>query len=126
LKRHQIGAWGEEIASQYLEAKGYKIRARNWRTREGEVDLVAQDGETIVFVEVKTRTTKDFGWPEESITPKKRRRLQLAALAYLIDQELPSDILWRIDVVAIDRTSAGTVERLEHYIDAVDGERDIS
>ena len=121
MKRHHIGAWGEEIASQYLEANGYQILARNWRTQEGEVDLVTQDGETIVFVEVKTRTSKDFGWPEESVTAVKRRRLQRAALAYLVDQNL-SDILWRIDVIAIDRTSSGTVERLEHYIDAVDGE----
>jgi putative endonuclease len=125
VKRHRIGAWGEKIASQYLEAKGYQIRARNWRTQEGEVDLVVQDGETIVFVEVKTRTSKDFGWPEESITLAKRRRLQRVALAYLVDQEL-SDILWRIDVVAIDRTSSGAVERLEHYIDAIDGDWETS
>jgi putative endonuclease len=125
VKRHQIGAWGEEIASQYLEARGYKIHARNWRTQKGEVDLVAQDGETIVFVEVKTRTSKEFGWPEESVTASKRRRLQRVALAYLVDQGL-SDVIWRIDVVAVDRNRSGGVERLEHYIDAVDGERDIS
>ena len=125
MKRHHIGAWGEEIASQYLEAKGYRILARNWRTQEGEVDLVAQDGETIVFVEVKTRTSKEFGWPEESITLTKRRRLQRSAMAYLSDQDL-IDILWRIDVIAIDCNYSGGVERLEHYIDAVDGERDIT
>jgi putative endonuclease len=125
MKRHRIGAWGEEIASQYLEAKGYQIRARNWRTQEGEVDLVAQDGETVVFVEVKTRTSKDFGWPEESVTVAKRRRLQRVAMAYLSDQDL-MDILWRIDVIAIDRNRSGGVDRLEHYIDAVDGERDIT
>jgi putative endonuclease len=89
------------------------------------VDLVAQDGETIVFVEVKTRTSKEFGWPEESVTASKRRRLQRVALAYLVDQGL-SDVIWRIDVVAVDRNRSGGVERLEHYIDAVDGERDIS
>lgn len=124
MKSHRIGAWGEEIASQYLEAKGYKILARNWRTQEGELDLVAQDGETVVFIEVKTRTTKDFGWPEESVTATKRRRLQRSAMAYLTDQGL-MDLLWRIDVIAIDRDQSGCVERLEHYIDAVDGERDI-
>ena len=125
MKRHHIGAWGEKIASQHLVAKGYQILARNWRTQEGEVDLVAQDGETVVFVEVKTRTSKDFGWPEESITAAKRRRLQRSALAYLSDQDL-MDVLWRIDVIAIDRNRSGGVERLEHYIDAVDGDRDIS
>jgi putative endonuclease len=125
MKRHHIGAWGEEIASQYLQTKGYRILARNWRTQEGEVDLVAQDGETVVFVEVKTRTSKEFGWPEESITVTKRRRLQRSALAYLSDQDL-MDIHWRIDVIAIDRNHSGGVERLEHYIDAVDGEWDIT
>jgi putative endonuclease len=125
MKRHRIGAWGEEIASQYLETKGYQILARNWRTQEGEVDLIAQDGDAVVFVEVKTRTSKDFGWPEESITAAKRRRLQRSAMVYLSDQDL-IDILWRIDVIAIDRNRSGGVERLEHYIDAVDGDRDIT
>jgi putative endonuclease len=120
MKHHHIGAWGEEIASQYLEDKGYQILARNWRTPEGEVDLVAQEGETLVFVEVKTRTGRDFGWPEDSITRTKMRRLQRSALLYLSDHEL-IDIMWRIDVIAIDRSRAGDVERLEHYIDAVDG-----
>ena len=125
MKAHRVGAWGEEVASQYLEAKGYQILARNWRTQEGELDLVAQDGETIVFVEVKTRTSKEFGWPEESITKTKRQRLQRSAMAYLMDHDLV-DILWRIDVIAVDRDRSGCVERLEHYIDAVDGERDIT
>jgi len=125
MKHHRIGAWGEEIASQYLETKGYQILARNWRTQEGEVDLIAQDGDAVVFVEVKTRTSKDFGWPEDSITQTKRRRLQRSAMAYLSDQDL-MDTHWRIDVIAIDRNRSGEVERLEHYIDAVDGERDIT
>lgn len=125
MKGHRIGAWGEEVASQYLEAKGYQILARNWRTQEGEVDLVAQEGETVVFVEVKTRTSKDFGWPEDSVTTTKQRRLQRSAMAYLMDQDL-IDVPWRIDVIAIDRNRSGGVERLEHYIDAVDGVRDIT
>ena len=125
MKGHRIGAWGEEVASQYLEAKGYQILARNWRTQEGEVDLVAQEGETVVFVEVKTRTSKDFGWPEDSVTTTKKRRLQRSAMAYLMDQDL-IDVPWRIDVIAIDRNRSGEVERLEHYIDAVNGEWDIA
>ena len=125
MKGHRIGAWGEEVASQYLEAKGYQILARNWRTQEGEVDLVAQEGETVVFVEVKTRTSKDFGWPEDSVTTTKQRRLQRSAMAYLMDQDL-IDVPWRIDVIAIDRNRSGEVERLEHYIDAVNGEWDIA
>jgi len=121
MRRRQIGEWGEAVALRHLESKGYCIHARNWRTPEGEVDIVAQDGETIVFVEVKTRTTHDFGWPEESITVTKSRRLQRAAWAYLQAHEM-LDAMWRIDVIAIDRSSSGAVERLEHYVNAVDGE----
>lgn len=121
MRRRQIGEWGEAVALRHLESKGYRIRVRNWRTPEGEVDIVAQDGDTIVFVEVKARTTRDFGWPEESITAAKRRRLQRAAWAYLQAHEMV-DAMWRIDVIAIDRSSSGTVERLEHYVSAVDGE----
>jgi len=121
MRRRQIGEWGEAVALRHLESKGYCIRARNWRTPEGEVDIVAQDGDTIVFVEVKARTTRDFGWPEESITVAKRRRLQRAAWAYLQAHEI-LDAMWRIDVIAIDRSSSGAVERLEHYVSAVDGE----
>ena len=121
MRRHQIGEWGEAVALRHLESKGYRIRAQNWRTPEGEVDIVAQDDETIVFVEVKTRTTHEFGWPEESITVAKRRRLQRAAWAYLQAHEM-LDVMWRIDVIAIDRSSSGAVERLDHYVDAVDDE----
>jgi len=125
MKRHQIGEWGEAVALRHLESKGYSIHARNWRTPEGEVDIVAQDDEMIVFVEVKTRTTHDFGWPEESITMTKRRHIQRAAWAYLQAHEM-LDVMWRIDVIAIDRSLSGDVERLEHYVDAIDGETGVS
>jgi len=121
MRRRQIGEWGEAVALRHLESTGYRIRARNWRTPEGEVDIVAEDGDTIVFVEVKARTTRNFGWPEESITSAKRRRLQRVAWAYLEAHEM-LDAIWRIDVIAIDRSSSGAVERLEHYVSAVDGE----
>ena len=124
MRRRQIGEWGEAVALRHLESKGYHIRVQNWRTPEGEVDIVAQEGDTIVFVEVKARTTRDFGWPEESITATKRRRLQRAAWAYLQAHEM-LDAMWRIDVIAIDRSSSGAVERLEHYVSAVDGEPDV-
>jgi putative endonuclease len=124
MSRRQIGAWGEERAMQHLQSQGYLILARNWRVPEGEVDLVAQDGDTIVFVEVKTRTTHEYGWPEDSITITKRRRLQRAAWLYLEAHDL-LDASWRIDVIAIDRTSSGDIKRLEHFVDAIDSEQDL-
>lgn len=121
MKRQETGAWGEEVAGRHLEAQGFVIRARNWHAPEGEIDLVAEEGDTIVFVEVKTRTGSDFGTPEDAITPTKRRRLQRAAWAYLLAHDL-LDAPWRIDVIAIEGSAAAGSPRLEHYRDAVDGD----
>jgi putative endonuclease len=113
LSRQELGRWGESIAADYLCDQGYKILARNARTPYGEIDLVAQqdseptpDSPTlqvmIVFVEVKTRTSKTFGYPEESVTHRKQINLVSASQHYL--QEHPElDIDWRIDVIAIER-----------------------
>ncbi len=121
MSRKALGDWGEDQAARHLEALGYLIRARKYRVLEGEVDLVAQDGDSLVFVEVKTRGRLTFGAPEESITAKKRRRLQIAAWAYL-DEHNQLDRDWRIDVIAIEGTPAGGVSRLDHYRNAVEGE----
>jgi len=105
----ELGKWGEQLAADFLIKQGYSIIARNARTPYGELDLVAQQlsehnlGEmTTVFVEVKTRSSQTFGYPEESITPSKQEHLISAALHYL--QEHPKlDQDWRIDVIAIER-----------------------
>lgn len=104
--RQELGRWGEAHAANYLQQQGYTVIARNVRTPYGEIDLIVQqvsEGETIaVFVEVKTRTSKTFGYPEEAITPRKRLNLVSAAQHYL--QEHPDmDMNWRIDVIAIER-----------------------
>ncbi|HOU41061.1 MAG TPA: YraN family protein, partial [Promineifilum sp.] len=78
--RRRLGNWGEGVAAVQLEAKGYAIVARNWRCAVGEIDLVARDGETLVFVEVKTRRGRAYGAPEEALTPRKAQKLlQLGA-----------------------------------------------
>ena len=105
----ELGKWGEKLAADFLVKQGYTIVARNVRSPYGEVDLIAQqpdksnpDGMTIVFVEVKTRRTQSYGFPEESITTSKQEHLISAALHYL--QEHPEfDQDWRIDVIAIER-----------------------
>lgn len=98
--KQRLGSWGENLAETYLKEKGLVPLGRNIRTRYGEVDLVMRDGETIVFIEVKTRTNLDFGTPEESITRKKRTRMIQTAEACM--QEHPEwGGYWRIDVLAV-------------------------
>jgi putative endonuclease len=121
MTRRGLGAWGEETAARYLIDKGFAIIERNWHAAHGELDLVAQDGETLVFVEVKARRRHDYGWPEEAVTPTKQRRLRKTAWAYLQAHEI-GDVDWRFDVVAIDRGPGGDVVRLEHYRNAIGAE----
>ena len=98
--RSQLGARGEEIAAAHLARAGLRVAARNFRTRRGEVDIVAEDGAPLVFVEVRTRRTASYGSPEESVTERKRQRIVLAAQQYLQEHGLESRP-WRVDVVAV-------------------------
>jgi len=98
LKR--LGDEGERRAALALESEGYTIVERNARAGRGELDIVARDGDSWVFVEVKTRRGDAQGAPEESVTPTKQARLMRAALAWLEDHGV-GDVSWRFDVVAI-------------------------
>jgi putative endonuclease len=120
VNRSQVAARGESLARRHLEGLGYRVEACNWRAPQGEIDLVASDGETLVFVEVKARTGRQFGEPEEAITRRKRRHLLETAQAYLEAHDR-LDAAWRIDVIAVDLAPSGAVLRLEHYQDAVCG-----
>ncbi len=81
--RQVLGAAGENLSAAWYEARGYRVVARNWRCREGELDLVMRYGATIVFCEVKTRTSLAFGSPFEAVTPVKQRRIRRLAAAWL-------------------------------------------
>ena len=85
--RQRLGAQGEQLAADWYVARGYRVVARNWRCREGELDLVvrAEDGD-LVFCEVKTRSSDRFGVPAEAVTPAKQRRLRMLAARYLAAQ----------------------------------------
>lgn len=120
LSSQQLGRWGENVAATHLESIGYKILSRNWRTRHGEIDLVAQIEETIAFVEVKTRRGKNFGLPEEALTDKKANRLTRLAQEYMVQHDL-DDVDWRIDLVAVELDQKGKLLRCEHIPNAVLG-----
>lgn len=104
-----LGAEGEERAAAWYRAAGYEVVARNWRCREGELDLVARRGRALVFVEVKTRRTDRFGLPAEAITRVKQRRLRALASRYLRETGERTGSL-RFDVVSI---LAGELEVIE-------------
>ncbi|MDR2382151.1 MAG: YraN family protein [Bifidobacteriaceae bacterium] len=112
--RRELGRYGEEVAASYLTACGWRIVARNWRCRHGEVDLVAQpDAETVVFVEVKTRSGDACGMGEEAVTPVKLARLRRLAALWL-EQEAARPLTQRIDVIAVN-TGGGRGRSLRHY-----------
>ena len=116
--RQALGRWGEAIAANFLENQGYLIIERNCRTPYGEIDLIAQDGTVLVFVEVKTRTSNAFGYPEESITSQKREHLISAAQAIL--QSMPNQPdSWRIDVIAIRKVKSVEQPEIVHFKNAV-------
>lgn len=101
--RQTVGRWGENIAADYLEKSGYHIIGRNTHMARGELDLVAQKDNLVIFVEVKTRTSSDYGFPEDAITPKKKKHLYEAAQLYLNNSLPDFNGDWRIDVVAVTK-----------------------
>ncbi len=98
-EHNDVGREGEALAANFLQQKGYEIVDRNWRYGPKEIDIVARDGDTMVFVEVKTRSTLAFELPQEAVTKKKMKNLVEAADAYLIQHNI--DIESRFDIVAV-------------------------
>lgn len=118
--RRRLGQWGENLAVRHLEAKGLALIERNWRCASGEIDVVARDGETVVFVEVKTRRGRGFGAPEEALTPHKAQKLMQLGQQYMADHNL-DDVNWRIDLVAVELDNSGLLLRCDHIANAVLG-----
>jgi putative endonuclease len=98
--RQIVGARGEKAAAQFLRRRGYKILLRNFRSGKAEVDIVARHKDCLVFVEVKTRETEEFGAPSEAVDRDKQRNLSKAALDYLRLLENPR-VRWRFDIVEV-------------------------
>jgi putative endonuclease len=115
--RQALGISGENLACAELQRRGYAILERRYRTRFGEIDIIARDGATIVFVEVKARLTDDFGGAAAAVTRWKQRRIAQMAVDYLARRSL-HDCPCRFDVVAIDVEEAGP--RVTVYPNAFD------
>lgn len=122
--RRARGALGERLAERHLAAAGYALVERNFRTRYGELDLVAADAQVLVFCEVKTRVEGSLRGPAsplEAIGPDKRRRLRLMAAQWLASRagdERPAPALLRFDAIGVTLTRAGGLARLEHVEEA--------
>jgi putative endonuclease len=119
MDRQKVGRLGEEAARKFLKKRGYRIRETGFRCHHGEIDIIAQQKDCLVFVEVRTKSNLDFGTPEESITKAKKEKLVASALTYTTThQNLPS--LWRIDVVAIELDDKGKTKRVELIENAIE------
>jgi putative endonuclease len=120
MSRKNTGILGERLAAEFLRERGYHVLETNYRCPEGEIDIVAQHGDSLVFIEVRTKQSKQFGTPEESITPVKKERLRQVAARYReAHDDLPEQ--WRIDVVVVE-LSRGKPTRIELIENAVGGE----
>jgi putative endonuclease len=112
--RQQYGHKSESAAVDFLQRNGYRILTRNYRTRLGEIDIIAKDGQTIVFVEVKARRSNRYGLAKAAVTPAKQRKISMVALQYLKEARL-ADTSARFDVVAIyNRNNSSRIEIIKN------------
>lgn len=109
----QTGRLGEQLASDYLKKKGYKIIGQNYQSRYAEIDLIARHKDVLVIVEVRTKIGEQFGSPEETLNNKKLQKVKTNAAAYATHAKWNK--LYRVDAVCIVLGKDKTVERIEHY-----------
>jgi putative endonuclease len=121
-RKRRFGDFGERVAASHLEAKGYTILERNFHRPEGEIDLIASRGRNLVFIEVKSRSSRVMGTPEDAVVdPRKQAHIRAAAAVYIQEHpEAPPE--HRIDVVAIELDHRGRVIRVEQVENAIEGD----
>jgi putative endonuclease len=117
MKKKELGKKGEELALRFLKKRGYRIIERNYVCKMGEMDIIAKERDTFVFIEVKTRTSTTFGPPQLAVNPKKQLQMSKIALHFLKEKNL-EDLKARFDVVAILLSPKG--EEIELIKDAFD------
>ncbi len=116
-QRIDLGQAGEKAAAAYLTEKGYRIIARNFSCKTGEIDIIAGDQETYVFIEVKTRQSSRFGAPAEAVTRQKQKQISRTALAFMSLHNL-ADVPARFDVISV--LSDGSEMKISHIVSAFD------
>ncbi|MBQ7472527.1 MAG: YraN family protein [Prevotella sp.] len=119
-EHNEIGKWGEEIAAEYLRKKGYVIKERDWRYKHRDIDLIAltEDMRTLVFVEVKTRSSQEVSSPEDAITRDKIKSIGYSANAYVKMNRIMSET--RFDIITVVGAREEGVPVVEHWEDAFD------
>ena len=113
-EHNELGKLGEQLAVDFLLEKGYEIKERNWRFQKAEIDIIAQLENVLAAVEVKTRSTDDFGDPQEFIKPKQKNLLITAMNEYVVSKDL--DVEVRFDIIGIIKNKQET--KIEHFEDA--------
>lgn len=113
-EHNELGKLGEEMAVTFLQKEGYEILATNWVFQKAEIDIIAKKGNVLAVVEVKTRSSTDFGLPQDAVKPKKIQLLVKAVNEYVIQQDL--DVEVRFDIAAISKN--GNRFKIEHLTDA--------
>jgi putative endonuclease len=125
-RKQAVGRRGEQLACEYLEKQGYEVLAKNVRTPYGEIDLITSLSEdkqetSIIFIEVKTRTTQSFGNPEDAISLRKKGHI-LASIEYFLQEHPELDKDWRIDVISIYLNKISENIEIKHFINAISAE----
>ena len=113
-EHNEVGKLGEQLAVEYLQKEGYEILETNWVFQKAEIDIIAKKSDIVAVVEVKTRSSIDFGLPQEFVTPKKIQLLVKAINEYIIFKDL--DVQVRFDIIAIQKDNNNY--KIEHFIDA--------
>lgn len=113
-EHNELGKKGEELAVEYLRENGYKILDRNWTFQKAEIDIIAEKDNILAIIEVKTRSSTDFGLPQDFVKPKKIQLLVKAVNAYINDREIDFEV--RFDIIAVQRN--GESFAIEHLTDA--------
>jgi putative endonuclease len=116
VRAYKLGKSGEDIAIEYLKRKKYKIVCKGFRFLRGEIDIIAYDGDALVFIEVKTRKNTQFSQPEESVTHAKRKQLRRVAQGYLLREHI-QDVECRFDVLSLSYDEFKGY-KVKHFVDA--------
>jgi|LADL02.1.fsa_nt_gi putative endonuclease len=117
MNRQELARWGEITAKGFLEKSNIQIIKQNYRTKNGEIDLIGLDNDDLIFIEVKTRSSKEFGFPEEAVDSKKIEKIEVVANDY-VDHYPKNNVNWRIDVIAIIRNPYNEYYEIKWFKDA--------